>query len=326
MFPRTPYALTPEQELEAIRMYQADSLTGEIAAKFDVTRPTIRAVLKRHGVTLRQPGRHSTESVEAIEREVVRLRLEGIRFKDIGSRLHVSDVTVSEILVRKGLHTRLKRGLNSTARRKIKPEQELEIVAAYEQGATIAALAQTYSCTQIPVRNVLVRHGVEMRKRGGAIKAFSRNPEFIEKVLALWHDGCSQVSIGDQLGCSQGVISKLLLAQGIRCHTGRERHWAWKGGRTTNPAGYVSVLLEAGHPFFRMTNGGYVLEHRLAMAEYLGRPLLDHETVHHIDGDRTHNLVENLQLRIGQHGSHICYRCADCGSSRLQPVPIADAS
>ena len=68
------------------------------------------------------------------------------------------------------------------------------------------------------------------------------------------------------------------------------------------------VLLESNDPFYSMTvQGGYVLEHRLLMAQAFGRPLADHESVHHIDGDRLNNTLSNLQLPQGKHGPGVIY-------------------
>lgn len=46
----------------------------------------------------------------------------------------------------------------------------------------------------------------------------------------------------------------------------------------------------------------YVKMHRLVMERALGRALLPHEDVHHLDGDKQNNSLENLQLLT--HAEH----------------------
>lgn len=64
-----------------------------------------------------------------------------------------------------------------------------------------------------------------------------------------------------------------------------------------NKQGYVLEFLNPNNEFYAMANnGGYVMQHRLVMAKHLGRVLNETEIVHHINGDKTDNRVENLNL------------------------------
>lgn len=72
----------------------------------------------------------------------------------------------------------------------------------------------------------------------------------------------------------------------------------WNGGRKTLPSGYIYVY-KPERP--NCTVDGYVLEHRLVMEEWLGRYLKPEETVHHLNGIRHDNRIENLELWSGKH-------------------------
>lgn len=114
----------------------------------------------------------------------------------------------------------------------------------------------------------------------------------------------------------QGVSSRNLGARG-------PRHAMWKGGVQMTSKGYEKTWLPEDHPYATMRIAkGYVLTHRLRMAEHLGRPLRNDETVHHIDGNKLNNDISNLQLRTGNHGSGVVFKCLDCGSTNFEPQTL----
>ena len=71
------------------------------------------------------------------------------------------------------------------------------------------------------------------------------------------------------------------------------------GSGTITQQGYRR-LTKKDHP--NRTKGGHVLEHVFVMSEHLGRPLKKGETVHHKNGDRLDNRIENLELFHHAHG------------------------
>lgn len=93
--------------------------------------------------------------------------------------------------------------------------------------------------------------------------------------------------------------------------------YAHKGGRTIHTDGYIMVLVPG--------TGKYVMEHRVVMAQHLGRPLLPTEVVHHRNHDKQDNRIENLELLTPTTHNHVhgknggwatgFDRCQDCGTT-----------
>lgn len=72
---------------------------------------------------------------------------------------------------------------------------------------------------------------------------------------------------------------------------------SWKCGWKINKDGYKEMLLQPDSFFYPMAKkDGYVLEHRLIVAQLLGRCLHRWEIVHHKEKPKTNNCRSNLQL------------------------------
>ncbi len=80
----------------------------------------------------------------------------------------------------------------------------------------------------------------------------------------------------------------------------------WKGGRNKSTGGYIEIWLSPDDFFYSMARKvGYVLEHRLVVAQALGRCLHSWEIVHHkgtkypkgsMENRQDNRYPENLQL------------------------------
>ena len=67
----------------------------------------------------------------------------------------------------------------------------------------------------------------------------------------------------------------------------------WVDGRQKTSCGYIMVYSPK-HPNKTVNNN--VLEHRLVMEKYIGRCLDKKEVVHHINGIKDDNIIDNLML------------------------------
>jgi len=85
------------------------------------------------------------------------------------------------------------------------------------------------------------------------------------------------------------------------CAAGKgESHSRWRGGKQSY-GGYVYIW-EPSHP--NANKRGYVAEHVLVISKKIGRPLIDKEQVHHINGVKNDNDPDNLVvMTINKHRS-----------------------
>lgn len=212
------------------------------------------------------------------------------------------------------------RGVYEGGRRSHRVALGNEVAARYIAGESLKQLATVYDKTPAWVLNILKARGIERRPAGGP------TPDYVDRIRELREQGMGARRIAAELDIGITTAAKWLRRLGMASPQGAQgvgpEHQAWKGG-THVQAGYRAVWVPKDDPLFVMAWGnGYVPEHRLIMARSLGRVLTSSETVHHINGDKLDNRIENLQLRQGKHGKGARFTCLDCGSHNVESVPI----
>ena len=190
--------------------------------------------------------------------------------------------------------------------------QTSEIVAAYKSGLTSYEVADKFGISQPTVIYRLRSAGVPRRNRWEQYA--SGTPE---EAIALYQSGVGVPTIAKRLGVTNHAIYVRLQRAGIarRQHVYPVRNGAantaWKGGRHLS-RGYVMILV--GPKQYRQ-------EHRVVVEASIGRPLKDHEIVHHLNGVRTDNRIENLVITTRpQHESNTFVRCLQRRIRELEAI------
>lgn len=110
------------------------------------------------------------------------------------------------------------------------------------------------------------------------MKGKKHTPEAIEKIR--------QASI--DMHKNRTEKEKNRISEIIKQKNSGENNYNWKGGKYVEENGYIRTKI----------NGRLKREHRLIMEKHLGRELTNNELVHHRNGIRDDNRIENLEIVI----------------------------
>jgi hypothetical protein len=253
------------------------------------------------------------------EDEIKRLYRNKLSVSRIARELGVPTTAVSRKLEHLGLRERIDP--------RVVPEADRQAIAdLYKSKVPTKEIQLRFDISQRTVLKIARQLGVVVNSRGQQYKEFSTQEA--ASMAAEWRGGLSLTIIAKQHGSSPTVVGRILRNLGAEPtvrHAKGARHGNWNGGRSKTGGGYWQIRVDGSDPLAPMRNRiGYILEHRLVMARHLGRLLRPDESVHHINGDKSDNRLENLQLRHGPHGKNVCLRCGDCGSTNLVHIPLAD--
>ncbi len=90
------------------------------------------------------------------------------------------------------------------------------------------------------------------------------------------------------------------------------------GRKKLNSNGYMKIFLGMRQPM--ADSRGEIFEHRLVMAKHLNRSLKSFEHVHHINGNKSDNRIENLELH--PNSEHYTIRKMQAYIKKLESILI----
>lgn len=197
------------------------------------------------------------------------------------------------------------------------------IVDRYLAGTFATEIAEEYAISHQTVTKYLRRRGVSIRQRGHGIEGATwrkMTPAQEREAAAAYNAGASSEVLAERYGMTKSGM-RWALKRGGTVMRGMGKPRAID--RRTVTTGYVHIRVAHDDPYASpLLKSDWTPEHRYVIARDIGRSLLPTETVHHKNGIRDDNRLENLELHVGKHGTGQCFRCRSCGSNDVEAVGL----
>lgn len=126
--------------------------------------------------------------------------------------------------------------------------------------------------------------------------------------------------IGNKIRCGKKMPDSVKKIISIKTHG--KNNPRWKGGEILDKDGYVLVKKYT-HPH-RDKYKNYVRKHRLVMESHIGRILLKTEVVHHINGIKNDNRIENLHL-FNSNSEHTIHHLRERYARKIKKTRISSS-
>lgn len=159
-----------------------------------------------------------------------------------------------------------------------------DLAGAYARLGSAEKIGREYGVSKKLILNHMKDLGIKR-----AMSSKEKGLMHAEKIKKLAYEGLNGVQIARKLKTSPETVYAIAKREGIEITDNFHKGYiiTWAGYR---------MLRTPEHPF--ADSKGYVREHRLVMEKYLGRYLEEDECVHHVDGGKSNNSIENLELML----------------------------
>lgn len=198
------------QGARLIAAYNAGAPVHALAAGAGISDSTLREFLIAEGVALRRSRGRSRAVLEARGDEVIAAYETGRGLNAVAAGIGVSSALLREYLVDHGVVIRARRARAWDLLEARAPE----LIAAYEAGATLEALAAGAGVSEATVGRFMIARGVVLRSRHQRVQ--DRLERRRAELVAAYQDGETLAVLAARAGVSSRTLSAFLVAQGVR--------------------------------------------------------------------------------------------------------------